>query len=125
MNTVIISGRFGQTPEVKDITGEGKYVTNFSVATTEFYKGEKHTEWHACTAWGPKAEFAGKYFTKGDGVTLSGKLTTRSWETEDGKKRYKTEILVNNFEFPPSSGNNKESIEDAGDEIFGSENLPA
>lgn len=103
VNKVILVGRVGKDPEVKNLTS-GNIVANFSLATSETFKdkntGEKKetTEWHNLVLWGKTAELAGKYVHKGDQLYVEGKITTRSWE-KDGIKRYTTEIVVNAMQF--------------------------
>lgn len=94
MNIVIIEGRLGQDPELRQ-TGSGTAVLNMSVATSEREKKgdnwEEHTEWHRVVVWGKSAEACAKYLSKGSRVLVRGVLRTRSWE-KDGEKKYATEI---------------------------------
>ena len=99
MNKVILVGRIGNDPE-KRATQTGRSISNFSVATNESYKnasGEKvtDTQWHNVVAWGKTAEIIEKYVTKGKEVAIEGKLTTSSYETKEGEKRYVTEVVCN------------------------------
>jgi len=98
-NSVKLIGNVGQTPEIKNLEN-GKKVANFSIATNETYfnkAGEKVTQtyWHNLVAWGKTAEIIENYVDKGKEVAIEGKLTNRSYETQDGQRRYITEILVN------------------------------
>lgn len=108
VNKVILIGRFGQDPEVK-YTPSGVAVANFSIATSEQWTdkdtGEKKekTEWHSIVAWRKQAELMGEYFGKGSEIYIEGRLETRSWEPEDGIKRYKTEVIMTNFAFTGGS----------------------
>jgi single-strand DNA-binding protein len=103
-NKWIIQGRLGQDPEVR-YTPSGQAVVNFSVATSRSWKdkdtGEKktQTEWVPCVFWGKKAEVIGEYFSKGRMIYIEGRSQTRSWEGDDGVKRYKTELVGEQFEF--------------------------
>jgi single-strand DNA-binding protein len=97
VNKVIILGNLGKDPETRHLDN-GRSVCNFSVATSESYKnkqGEKvtNTEWHNIVLWSPLAEIAEKYLRKGNQVYIEGKLTTRSWDDQEGNKRYTTEVL--------------------------------
>lgn len=99
VNKVILIGRLGKDPEMR-FTSSGKAVTNFSMATSESWKdaaGERQekTEWHRVQIWGPLAEIAAKYLSKGKQVYIEGRLQSRSWDAEDGSKRYTTEIVAN------------------------------
>ncbi len=98
-NRVQLIGRLGQDPEVKTLTS-GKKLTTFSIATSDSYrnaKGDKveDTQWHNVVAWGKVGEIAGEYLSKGQEVALEGKLTHRSYETDNGEKRYITEVNLN------------------------------
>ena len=93
VNKVILVGNLGKDPEVK-YTQSGKAVCNFSIATTERYNKEDHTEWHNIVAWGKLAEICGEYLAKGSRVYIEGKITTRKWEDKEGITRYTTEIIA-------------------------------
>ena len=97
VNKVILVGNLGKDPEVRHLDN-GRAVANFSVATSETYKnrqGERvtTTEWHNVVLWTPLAEIAEKYLKKGSQVYIEGKLTTRSWDDQEGNKRYTTEVV--------------------------------
>lgn len=102
-NIVVLTGRLSQDPEVKNIGGTS--IANFSIATSRSWKnesGEKQekTQFTDCVAFKGSAEFVGKYFQKGKWISITGELSTRSWDDkESGKKRYKTEVVANNIQF--------------------------
>ncbi|MFT7382119.1 MAG: single-strand DNA-binding protein [Roseivirga sp.] len=101
VNKVILVGNLGKDPEVRHLEN-GRAVANFSLATSETYKnkqGERvtNTEWHNVVLWSPIAEIAEKFLKKGNQVYIEGKLTTRSWDDQDGNKRYTTEVVGNNL----------------------------
>ena|ERR1035437_10645488 len=103
VNKVIIVGRLGADPEVKTITG-GNTVARLSIATSENWtdkQGQKQerTEWHKVVVWGKLAELCGKYLTKGRQAYIEGRLQTRSWEDQQGQKRYATEVVANTVQF--------------------------
>lgn len=91
INKAILVGRLGSDPEVRHLES-GKTVANFSIATSEKFKGEEKTEWHNIVLWSGIAEVAEKYLKKGDLVYIEGKITSRSWE-KDGVTKYTTEII--------------------------------
>lgn len=98
-NKVQLIGNLGNDPEIITLES-GKKLAKFSLATNENYKdanGEKQTktDWHNLIAWGKTADIIEKYVTKGKEIAIEGKLTSRSYETKDGEKRYVTEIVVN------------------------------
>mgnify|MGYP001227277192 CR=1 FL=1 len=96
LNKVILIGNLGADPEIREMP-DGTKMAKFSIATTERYTnkaGEKisNTEWHNIVLWRGTAEVAEKYLHKGDAVCIEGKLKTRSWEDENGIKKYATDI---------------------------------
>ncbi len=98
-NKVQLIGNLGNTPEIINLES-GKKLAKFSLATNETYKnnrGEKitDTQWHNIVAWNKTAEIIANYVNKGDEVAIEGKLTSRSYETNEGEKRYVTEVVVN------------------------------
>jgi len=98
-NKVQLIGNLGNDPEIINLES-GKMLAKFSIATNESYKnakGEKitDTQWHNIIAWGKTAEIVEKYVTKGKEIAIEGKLTSRSYETKEGEKRYVTEVVCN------------------------------
>ena len=98
-NKVQLIGNLGNDPEIINLES-GKTLAKFSIATNERYKnskGEKVTEtqWHNIIAWGRTATLAEKFLQKGKEVAIEGKLTSRSYETSTGEKRYVTEVVCN------------------------------
>ena len=98
-NKVQLIGNLGNDPEIINLES-GKMLAKFSIATNESYKnakGEKitDTQWHNIIAWGKTAEIVEKYVTKGKEIAIEGKLTSRSYETNEGEKRYVTEVVCN------------------------------
>lgn len=102
VNKAIILGNCGKDPEVR-MVGENK-VASFSVATTEKYKDSKsgewkeNTEWHNVVCWRNTAEIAEKYIKKGTQLYVEGKLRARSWDDQNGNKRYVTEIVADTIQ---------------------------
>jgi len=98
INKVILVGNVGKDPDYRVIQ-ENTAVATFSLATSETYKdknGERQTvtEWHNIVAWRGLAEVAQKYVHKGTQVYIEGKLRSRSWDDQNGVKRYTTEIVA-------------------------------
>jgi single-strand DNA-binding protein len=103
VNKVIIVGRLGADPELKTL-GSGQAVANFNLATSENWvdrdgQKQERTEWHRIVVWGKLAEICRQYLSKGRQVFVEGKLQTRSWEDQQGQKRYTTEIVASNVQF--------------------------
>ncbi len=98
LNKVMIIGNLGRDPEMR-YTPSGKPVTSFSVATSRSWTttdGERReaTEWFNVVAWRDLAEICNQYLSKGSKVYIEGRLQTRSWESPDGQKHFRTEIVA-------------------------------
>ncbi len=98
-NSVRLMGFAGNDPEIKMIA-ENKKVARLNFATHENYKnasGEKveQTQWHTLVFWGKQADIAEKYVQKGKEISIEGKLSSHSYTSKDGQKKYVTEIVVN------------------------------
>ena len=91
-------GRLTRDPEVRH-TSTGRAVCSFSVAVDNGYGENRQTDFINCVAWQNQAEFLGRYFTKGMMVIVSGRISTRSWEGQDGRKNYTTEVVANEINF--------------------------
>lgn len=102
VNKVIIVGRLGNDPEVRQFQNGGG-VTNISVATSESWTdkntGEKReqTEWHRVALFNRLGEIAAQYLRKGSLVYIEGSLNTRKWQDQNGQDRYSTEIRASNM----------------------------
>lgn len=104
-NKVILGGRISIAPELKQ-TQSGVSVTSFSVAVNRraSSNGEQKADFINCVAWRNTAEFVYKYFQKGSSICIVGNLQTRSWEDNNGNKRYATEVIVDEVSFVDSKG---------------------
>jgi single-strand DNA-binding protein len=101
LNKVTLIGNLTRDPEVRQTTN-GQSVATFSIATNRYWKDangnqNEETEYHDLVAWGKLAEVCQKYLKTGTAVFTEGRLKTRSWEGQDGHKRYKTEIIVSDL----------------------------
>jgi single-strand DNA-binding protein len=101
LNKVMVIGRVTQQPE-KRTTQSGQGVTSFSVATNRRWNDasgqqQEQAEFHNIVAWGKLADICEQFLAKGRRVYIEGRLQTRSWEGQDGVKRYRTEIIANNM----------------------------
>ena len=99
LNKVMIIGHLGRDPEMR-YTPNGRPVTSFSVATSRSWtsaEGERReeTEWFNVVAWGNLAEICKSHLAKGQQVYVEGRLQTRGWEDEAGKKHFRTELVAN------------------------------
>lgn len=107
INKVELYGNLTRDPEVKALPS-GQQVANFSIATNRTFKNkegqkQEQVEYHNVVAFGRTAEVIGQYLKKGRPIFVEGRLQTRTWE-KDGAKQYRTEILVETFQFGPSAG---------------------
>ncbi len=98
LNKVMLIGRLGQDPKLAYLPS-GQPAAEFTLATDDSYKdrdGNKveRTEWHRIKVFGKSAEFCGNYLSKGRLVYVEGSLRTRSWDDQQGQKRYMTEVVV-------------------------------
>ena len=105
INKVILIGNVGQDPEIR-YTGDvnnGTKVATLRVATTERYRDrsgnlQEHTEWHSIVVWRNTADVVEKYVKKGTQVYIEGRLRSRSWDDQNGNKRYVTEIVADTLQ---------------------------
>ena len=106
MNKVILIGRLSQDPEMRT-TPSGVATTTFSVAVSRNYTnqaGERETDFFRCIAWRKQAENIAKYCQKGSQVAVEGRLQNRSYDAQDGTRRYVTEVIADNVSFLGSRG---------------------
>lgn len=110
LNKAIIVGNLTRDPELKSLPS-GVKVTSFGVATNRVWTkdGQKQeaTEFHNIVVFGRQAETTAQYLKKGSQALIEGRIQTRSWEGNDGQKRYRTEIVADRVQFGSrSSGDN-------------------
>ncbi|PKM70858.1 MAG: single-stranded DNA-binding protein [Firmicutes bacterium HGW-Firmicutes-17] len=101
MNKVILVGRLTRDPEVKNTT-TGKSVATFTLAVDRRFKnadGKKEADFVPIVVWGKQAEFAGQYLSKGSQIGVSGRLQVRSYDAQDGQRRYVTEVVADEINF--------------------------
>lgn len=101
LNRVELIGVISSDLELKQ-TANAKYFISFSIATANKYTDKdgnvkESTDFHLTVAWGKLAEEIGRFCKKGDRLYIEGELKTRSWEGQDGKKGYKTEVNIKNI----------------------------
>ena len=129
LNRVMIIGNAGKDPEMR-FTANGSPVTSFSLAVNRYRSGtdgdrKEETEWFNVVAWNKLAETCNQFLGKGRRVYVEGRLQTRSWDGQDGQKRYRTEIIANDVLFLDRKGAAMDGGE-AGAETdhFDAEDLP-
>lgn len=105
LNKAIIIGNLTRDPEQRALPS-GVSVTSFAVATSRVWKDkngakQEDTQYHNVVAFGPQANIAGQYLKKGSSVMVEGRMQTRSWDAQDGSKKYRTEIVVEKLQLGP------------------------
>ena len=106
MNKVIIIGYLAADPEFNS-TQSGVSRCTFRVAVQRRFanaQGQRESDFFNCVAWRNQADFISRFFAKGSRIALEGTLQNRSYDAQDGSKRYITEIIVENAEFCKSKG---------------------
>ncbi len=98
LNKVLIIGNLGADPEMR-YTADGAAMTSFRVAASRNFTGSdgerrEETEWFAVIAWRKLAEQCSQYLQKGRKVYVEGRLQTRSWDTPEGERKYRTEVVA-------------------------------
>lgn len=131
INKVTLYGNLTKDIELKSLPS-GVMVAQISMATNRTTKDESgakkdYPEYHSVVSFGKQAETLAMYVKKGDPILVEGRLQTRSWDGQDGKKQYKTEIILESFQFGAKSkstgiGSVNEEVED--DEELSPENIP-
>lgn len=105
MNKVILMGRLTRDPEVRYSQGsEPLAVARYTLAVNRRFKrqGEQDADFIGCVAFGKAGEFAEKYFKKGQMISIVGRLQVRSWDDNEGKKRWSTDVVVEEQYFAES-----------------------
>lgn len=116
LNKAILVGRLTRDPELKSTTS-GISVLNFTVAITRRFKdanGERQSDFISCVAFRQTAEFISNYFKKGNMISIDGTIQTRTWDDNDGKRHYVTEVLVNDAGFIESKKDSEASAGTSG-----------
>lgn len=105
LNKAIIIGNLTRDPEKKALPS-GAAVTTFSLATNRVWKDkdgnkQESTDYHNIVVFGRQAETTAQYLKKGGSALIEGRIQTRSWDGQDGKKNYRTEIVADRVQFGP------------------------
>lgn len=108
LNKALIIGRLTRDPELRT-TPQGTNVCSFSIATNFVYNSptggkQEQVEYHNIVAWRKLAEIASQYLKKGSRVYVEGRIQTRSWDGQDGTKKNRTEIVLENMIMLDSKG---------------------
>ncbi|MFH1455132.1 MAG: single-stranded DNA-binding protein [bacterium] len=109
LNKAFLFGNLTRDPELKSLPS-GIKVVSFGLATNRTWKDkngvkQESVSFHNIVAFGKTAEIMAQYLKKGGSIFVEGRIETRSWDDKnDGTKKYRTEIIVDNFQFGPSAG---------------------
>ncbi len=105
LNKALIIGNLTRDPELKALPS-GTNVTTFSIATNRVFKdkdgnNKEQADFHNIVVFGRQAETVAQYLKKGSSALVEGRIQTRSWEGQDGQKKYRTEIVADRVQFGP------------------------
>lgn len=112
MNKVVLIGRLTRDPELRFTAGSGSAVTTFTLAVDRNFKnkdGQKEADFIPIVVWNKLAEVIANNVTKGRLVAVSGRIQTRTYEGNDGQKRYVTEVVADDFQFLDKKDGNSPS----------------
>lgn len=115
INKMIIQGRLTKDVELRH-TQSGVAVASFTVAWSEKRNNSENKLFLPCVAWRNSAEFASKYFSKGQEVVVEGKLTSRKWTDKEGNNRETVELTVDQLHF--CGGKKHDNLEDLANSGF-------
>ncbi len=121
-NKVILMGNLTRDPELRYTPG-GNSLCSFGLAVNRRYRQNGELKDEVCfidiTVWGKQAENCSEFLSKGSGVMLEGRLRQHSWETEDGQRRTKIEVVANSVQFLPRAGERGQATDRAGEDMPG------
>ena len=129
MNHITLIGRLTKEPELR-YTANGKAVCNFTLAVDRPFKGQdgkQEADFIAIQVWDKRAENCAKYLAKGKQAAVEGRLQIRSYEDNNGQRRWVTEVVANSVEFLTPSNTSKpaDDMSDLGQEVtFDSNDVP-
>lgn len=114
MNRVVLLGRLTKDPELR-YTQNNTPVCAFTLAVDRKFSKDDEADFIPIVTWQKTAEFCSKYFTKGRKVAVSGRLQTRNWEDNDGKKHWVTEVIADEVDFADSKKDGQSSPNSSSD----------
>lgn len=118
LNKVFVLGNLTRDPELKALPS-GTQVAQFGLATNRVWRDQQgakqeDTQFHNVVVFGRQAETTAQFVKKGDTVLIEGRIQTRSWDAQDGQKRYRTEIVADRVQFGPKKGAGGSSYDGGG-----------
>ncbi len=111
MNKTILMGRLTTDPEIRYTSSNNTAVCSFKLAVNRRFKqeGQPSADFIPVVAWSKLAEFCGKYFQKGRQVVVVGRIQTRTWDDNEGKRQYVTEVVAEEAYFTDSKKETQQS----------------
>lgn len=109
MNHVVLIGRLTRDPELRFTAGSGKAVATFTIAVDRPFAKEKTADFFRVVVWGKTGENCANYLAKGRLVAVQGRLQNNTYETQNGEKRYTTEVVADRVEFLEWGNRNEQS----------------
>ncbi len=108
INKAILYGNLTRDPELKALPS-GTQVCSFGLATNRVYNDkngvrQEQADFHNIVVFGRQAELVAQYLKKGSGAFVEGRMQTRSWDGQDGQKKYRTEVVADRIQFGPRTG---------------------
>jgi single-strand DNA-binding protein len=122
LNKVMLIGNVGTDPEMR-FTPNGHPVTSFRIATNRVHTGsdgerKQETDWFTVVTWRKLAESCNQYLTKGQRVFVEGSLRNRTWESQDGQKRSRVEVMASRVLFLDKQATASLPAEEGGNDII-------
>ncbi|QEK13506.1 single-stranded DNA-binding protein [Crassaminicella thermophila] len=109
MNHVVLIGRLTRDPELRFTAGSGRAVATFTIAVDRPFAKEKTADFFRVVVWGKSGENCANYLSKGRLVAVQGRLQNNTYETQNGEKRYTTEVVADRVEFLEWGNRNEQS----------------
>ncbi|MEE8205936.1 MAG: single-stranded DNA-binding protein [Nitrospinaceae bacterium] len=126
-NKVLLMGNLTRDPELR-FTSNGSALAKFGLAVNRKYKAGEEWKEEVCfvdiTVWGKQAENCAEYLSKGRPVFIEGRLQFSSWETDDGQKRNKLEVVANTVQFLGQSGGDKPGMQPDREDVPVKDDIP-
>lgn len=116
LNRVILIGRLTRDPELKYLPNNGTAVTTFTIAINRKFNREE-TDFIPCVVWRKPAENCANFLKKGSLCAIEGRLQVRSYDTQEGQKRWVTEVIADDVRFLDPKGKGKPTESDSWDEL--------
>jgi len=126
-NKVLLMGNLTRDPELR-FTSNGSALTKFGLAVNRKYKAGEEWKEEVCfvdiTVWGKQAENCAEYLSKGRPVFVEGRLQFSTWETDDGQKRNKLEVVAIAVQFLGQAGGGKPGMQPDMDDVPVKDDIP-